>query len=327
MLNLTNLDESTITVYRARVGHPTATAAQISALLGIGPAELAEADRALASLRLLRPAPNEGWVAVSPETASDLLLAEAEQALLEQRAAVAEARANLTALTCEYLDARSLRPSSGGVETVEGEQAVRAALDELSRSCRSTVDAMVPVGGRSDRALLPDIPLGLALLERGVTIRTLFQRSGSGHQATASYARAISTAGAQVKSLTLLPACLLVYDGTTAVLPLEPGPAGAGAVVIRDPAVLQVLMRLFEQHWEQAGDFGVTEQEPAAGPTDLERAVLRLMAAGKKDEVIARQLGISARSISRIVATLMERLQAASRFQAGVRAAALGWLV
>ncbi|MCU7822165.1 helix-turn-helix domain-containing protein [Kitasatospora sp. DSM 101779] len=324
MLDFANLDETTVTVYRTRVAHPAATAAELSELLGLGSAELERADRALTSLRLLSPAPNDGWVAVSPETASDLLLAEAEQELLAQRAAVAGTRATLTALTAEYLDARSRRPGTGGLERVEGEARLRAVLDELGRSCRSSVDAMVPIGG--DRPLLPEIPLGLALLERGVVIRTLFQQVGSGHRATVSYARTISTAGAQVKSMSLLPACLLVYDGKTAVLPLEPGPAGADAVVISDQAVLQVLVTLFERHWEQAGDFGAAEPDPVAGPSDLERAVLRLMAAGKKDEVIARQLGISARSISRIVASLMERLQAAGRFQAGVRAASLGWL-
>ncbi|OKI22700.1 helix-turn-helix transcriptional regulator [Streptomyces sp. CB03911] len=325
MLNLTNLDATSIAVYRTRVAHPAATAPQVSAELDIPLSQVHLADGRLAELRLLRPASADGWAAVSPETASDLLLAEAERALLEQRTAVAAARAGLSALTGEYLDARSRRTGPGGVETVEGEEALRAVVHELSQSCRSTVDAMVPVGA-GDRAPLPEMPLDLAVLARGVTVRTLFQQAGQGHRATASYARAISTAGALVKSVTLLPAHMLVYDGTVAVLPLGPGPSGADAVVIRDPAVLQVLMQLFDQHWERASDFGAVEQHGGEGPSDLERAVLRLMAAGKKDEVIARQIGVSPRSISRIVATLMERLQAASRFQAGVRAAANGWL-
>ncbi|MFE0509861.1 helix-turn-helix transcriptional regulator [Streptomyces sp. NPDC058964] len=61
-------------------------------------------------------------------------------------------------------------------------------------------------------------------------------------------------------------------------------------------------------------------------PTGRERQVLELLAAGHLDESIARQLNISVRTCRRIIATLMDRLEARSRFQAGVIAAARGWM-
>jgi DNA-binding NarL/FixJ family response regulator len=45
-----------------------------------------------------------------------------------------------------------------------------------------------------------------------------------------------------------------------------------------------------------------------------------------KDDVIARQLGISERTVRRRVADLAARLGAASRFQIGAQAARRGWV-
>jgi DNA-binding NarL/FixJ family response regulator len=51
-----------------------------------------------------------------------------------------------------------------------------------------------------------------------------------------------------------------------------------------------------------------------------------MLAAGMKDEKIARSLGISLRTLSRLLSEVMQELGASSRFEAGVRAAKLGWL-
>ncbi|MEU2856305.1 helix-turn-helix transcriptional regulator [Streptomyces syringium] len=119
---------------------------------------------------------------------------------------------------------------------------------------------------------------------------------------------------------------MLIYDSAAAVIPLDPDNTSAGAVVIRDTAVLRLLGHIFSSHWDRAIDFGADDRQEDYKPTDLELAVLRLMAAGKKDEVIAQQIGLSTRSTSRLIAGLMTRLEAANRFQAGVRATAKGWL-
>jgi DNA-binding CsgD family transcriptional regulator len=52
--------------------------------------------------------------------------------------------------------------------------------------------------------------------------------------------------------------------------------------------------------------------------------VLRLLAQGATDEAIARRLGVSDRTVRRIVSGLMERLEARSRFQLAVRASGAG---
>jgi DNA-binding NarL/FixJ family response regulator len=57
---------------------------------------------------------------------------------------------------------------------------------------------------------------------------------------------------------------------------------------------------------------------------ELRSTILELLASGVTDEVAARRIGISSRTFRRHVATIMDELQADSRFQAGVAAARAG---
>lgn len=51
-----------------------------------------------------------------------------------------------------------------------------------------------------------------------------------------------------------------------------------------------------------------------------------MLASGMKDEKIARGLGVSLRTVSRMLSELMQEMGATSRFEAGVRAHRLGWV-
>ena len=67
------------------------------------------------------------------------------------------------------------------------------------------------------------------------------------------------------------------------------------------------------------------------GPADealsaAELLLLTLLGDGLKDEAVARALGVSVRTVRRMVAELMHRLDARSRFQAALLAQRRGWL-
>lgn len=298
----------------------------MAARVGLTPQGVIDAESRLSALGLLRPSPTGGQVAVSPETAADALLAPMEQEILQQRISMAATRARLHALSGDYLEARSLRSAKTSIEIVEGMDNARAVIEDLARTCTESVDVLVPGSGGSEAGVRAARSLDMEALERGVKMRTLFQHSARKNRFQVRHVGALTAAGAEVRSTSVLPSRMQIYDRSWAVLPLDPQEAGAGAAIIRDPTVLSFLQRLFEHYWDRAVDF--TEEEPrnGPGPTGVELDVLLLMAAGKKDEAIAHQLGMSPRSVSRIVARLMERLDAASRFQAGARAALSGWL-
>ncbi len=76
--------------------------------------------------------------------------------------------------------------------------------------------------------------------------------------------------------------------------------------------------------WDRAApvpDLDLGEARP-----DLRRFLLQQLAAGAKDEQIARALGISLRTVRRRVADMLIELGVDNRFQAGVEAVRRGWL-
>jgi DNA-binding NarL/FixJ family response regulator len=83
---------------------------------------------------------------------------------------------------------------------------------------------------------------------------------------------------------------------------------------------------LFEQVWENATPLGVAQPHVRQNLTRQDAALLRLLSQGDTDEVVARKLGVSVRTVRRMASELMAELGARSRFQAGVRASERGWL-
>ncbi len=133
-------------------------------------------------------------------------------------------------------------------------------------------------------------------------------------------------AGEQARLLPEVPMKMKVADHTTAMLPLTPA-GTAGALVIRAPVVIAALREYFEMLWERATPIGAPPPaQPGDRLTRMQQQVLELMAEGLQDDVIARRLGISIRTVRRHVAAIMSRLCVTSRFAAGAAALRRGWI-
>jgi DNA-binding NarL/FixJ family response regulator len=83
---------------------------------------------------------------------------------------------------------------------------------------------------------------------------------------------------------------------------------------------------LFDRLWDTGTPFGETPRRDEHDLTPQERELLMLLGIGCTDDIAARRLGISLRTVRRMSSELMNRLGARSRFEAGVRAAKEGWL-
>jgi DNA-binding NarL/FixJ family response regulator len=103
--------------------------------------------------------------------------------------------------------------------------------------------------------------------------------------------------------------------------------------------LLEALTELFERYWATAPSLsGGPDSEPLPSPgpsaqgdeerepTDEERSLLALFAAGVKDEAIARQFGVSTRTLRRRIQDLYTELGTTNRFGAGVAAARRNWV-
>ncbi|GII03213.1 helix-turn-helix transcriptional regulator [Planobispora takensis] len=130
-------------------------------------------------------------------------------------------------------------------------------------------------------------------------------------------------AGARVRTLTSVPSWFLVAGADTAGMPAQWGGTLAENAynfhLVRASIVVAALRTLFEELWARATPLPWSRSGQSAA------RVLRLAAQGVSDESIARQLGISVRTVRTRFAEAMAELGAQSRFQAGVEAARRGW--
>lgn len=117
---------------------------------------------------------------------------------------------------------------------------------------------------------------------------------------------------------------LLLVDGATAFCHLPS--AGREAVVLRGAGVVELLHAFYSGVWSAAHTFQIFERFGKLYNDTQTRKILNLLARGYKDDVAARQLGVSVRTYRRYVADLLRELDAESRFQGGVRAAQLGFM-
>ncbi|MFJ8589320.1 LuxR family transcriptional regulator [Streptomyces sp. NPDC093595] len=121
------------------------------------------------------------------------------------------------------------------------------------------------------------------------------------------------------------PLQALLVDGSSALVMAESA-GGVRASLIRAPEVLHTLGTLFESIWRNAVPAGERIVFGDRERASLARQILGALRTGVTDEVAARELTVSVRTYRRHVAEIMALLGAQSRFQAGVRAAALGLL-
>ncbi|GAA3712026.1 helix-turn-helix domain-containing protein [Nonomuraea antimicrobica] len=183
-------------------------------------------------------------------------------------------------------------------------------------------------------------PLQTGLLRNGVRYRTLYVPEAFDHAGALDEVGALIRAGEEARILPRLPFKMAIVDRRRAVMPLHMDPPLTRGVLIRGSTMVVALVELFERLWREAlpvrpelwsvdgspPPAAEEEQDPEPG-LDLgveDRRLLALLAAGLKDDAIARQLGTSPRSLRRRLRHLLDELNAETRFQAGAQAGRRG---
>jgi DNA-binding CsgD family transcriptional regulator/sugar-specific transcriptional regulator TrmB len=134
----------------------------------------------------------------------------------------------------------------------------------------------------------------------------------------------LTETGGKVRTLRHVPSWFMTAGPEVAGLPAFWGgnlPDHAyNFYLVRTPIVVGVLRTLFDELWARAVPL------PWGRRGDGMVQVLRLAAQGMCDESIARQLGVSVRTVRARFADAMAELGTQSRFHAGVEATRRGWL-
>lgn len=326
MLEPFGVDPVAEAVYLAMLRRPDADMDDLADHLEIDQEKVRVALDELARLALLRPSWEnpEALRPVTPEFGLEALLTRQQAELLSRQHQIERGRAALAVVVAETAGLRT--SNAADVEELTGIDAIRARLEKLTAETRFEVLAFVPGGAQTEASRTSSRPLDRKLLERGVDMRTVYLDSVRNDTATINYARWLTEQGGQVRTAATLPLRMIVVDRETAVVPLDPRDPRAGAAVLRGSGAVAAMCALFDQIWTGATPLGTVKPRDELGLTDQERTLLQILAQGDTDDTAARKLGISDRTVRRLIAHLMELLGARSRFQAGCRAAEYGWI-
>ncbi|MFJ6695533.1 TrmB family transcriptional regulator [Streptomyces sp. NPDC091272] len=319
-------------VYEALLRERAASTTDLALLLELPVPRIDEALTSLRSSGFTVPAGGGVPRPAAPAAAIRTLI-HRRQAELHIRSAELEQLMMSADRIAGRLTADSPSASDGGIEIVTGPREIGERADSLLASAeREVVILDRPPYAKAD-ADRPDRPPALdieALLARGITVRAVIDREGLGHPGRMRSLTALADRGLRARVTSGVPTKLIGIDRRITLLPpTESADPTASALVVGDALLRNALLPLFETVWDRSiplgggGDGAEPTTDPATGQ---QRELLGLLAAGLKDEAIARRLGVHVHTARRRISRLLASLNAETRFQAGAQAAARGWL-
>ncbi|MFR9774248.1 hypothetical protein [Nocardia sp. SC052] len=208
---------------------------------------------------------------------------------------------------------------------LRGEEALLAHTGELIKSVRK--EFVIVGAGISAWPLSPVCAGLLRVLEtnNGHVVRKLLSPVALADAKYREYLHAVAAGGPQVRiAATPLPHNTIVLDRRIAILADRNLSSNREYTVTTAPALVGGIYALFEAAWESATSIATFLRGEQPFLDAESRAILRALGSGITDENAARKLGMSLRTYRRRVAELLQTLGARSRFQAGLRAGALG---
>lgn len=218
------------------------------------------------------------------------------------------------------------RPGDDRVLVLRGEADLFARAGHLFQAREEFVCAAENLG--TWKATQPYADVAEQVAERiaaGLRMRKLYNAAALADPRDREHLLRITEAGAEVRICAQpLAQEMIIIDRRVAIVAGRYRGGRRDYHVLRAPEVVAGMCSLYQASWAGA----VPLADHLAGPPpqldETALAVLRLAAAGQKDDTAARTLGISVRTYRRRIAELMSVLGAESRFQAGERARALG---
>ncbi|WP_187370190.1 LuxR family transcriptional regulator [Streptomyces boluensis] len=306
-------------VYLALLELAPAPLSSVGETTGIGGPELAAAYGELVDAGLAGAVGRDGDSAAPVPPAAGL------EILARRRAAeLAESRRTVGGAFESFRRLRLAAHTDDLVEVVTGE-AIGPRMRQAWASAREQIRQLdsppyFPIPGATEDAL--------ATIARGVTQRVVYSRESLEHPGQLeAVVEPCVEAGEQARVLPSVPVKLVIIDEAYALvsLSIQESDVHDSMLVVQPCGLLSALVALFEQTWLSALPFHGRTTRPA-GLAPADRRLLRLLAGGAGDDVIARELGISRRTFFRRLQILQARLGAVNRFQLALQAQRAGWL-
>ncbi|MFF2327819.1 MULTISPECIES: TrmB family transcriptional regulator [unclassified Streptomyces] len=307
------MPENAAAVYLFLLDRATATTAEAAAACGL------EAGEAAAQLTWLRDhglvlrakamalSGIDQWSAAEPDHAVRDLIRRRERTLHDVRLVLPE-------LQERFRQVHDDSAAQRAIEHVHGWENVGARYHQILRDTHEEVALLDHAPYASGAA-----PTEESLLGRGVRFRVLSDPTDLPRELADEFA---ALKGLEARLHPDIPFRGVIADRRIALVTMDREPQNVSAIVVRPSPLLDGLLLLFDACWSRAVPLGTD-----ATTLDVQtRQVLMLLAAGLKDESVARQLNTTTRTVRRRVQDVLTALHAKSRFHAGVEASRRGWV-
>lgn len=308
-------------IYLAALAHPVLRRDDLLTT-GFNEADISESIPVLEARGMIRRLDASSWRVLPPDIALPAFATR-----LEDRARAV--RSTVAAMTQVF---EQHTETSRGLESFEGIRIMTTLADVR--------EAIVRVLGTAQTQVMTayaDSPVSRELLAatRDIHERVLVNSSGNPIDVQANYSSVLlndpgfpelmqwrADAGEEQRVTPGLRMTCMVNDTGMSLVHLKDENGAPHGLMIADRALSFAIREVCRWAWHIGVDW-----HPEAAATDRTdgeaqaRNILRMMAAGASDAAIARHLKISQRTVERRVRAIMDRLNATTRFQAGVLAA------
>lgn len=196
------------------------------------------------------------------------------------------------------------------VITLRGGENVAAALNSSAARCRESVVVAGPLS-----------PPVIAVLPNHVRPRVLFPHLSRYDAEVKNHAERVIAMGGQVRTAATAIPSLVVFDRTDAFL-IESGDSDhlVEAHRVNHAPIVAFIAHVAESIWAKGEPFqeaGGSNRLSENLTGEMKDLIVQLLAAGYKDEVVAKRLDIAVRTCRKYIAEIFDDLGARSRFQAG----------
>lgn len=313
-LDILGLSEEHSRTYATLTLFVSATAGEVATRLDAPVARVHEALEALVARHLAVRRGGTRYAAVRPAVALGALSRQVRNDLGIAEAALSE-------LDDAYLAMHRAATPDVVLDVVNGPLEVSARLQQVQLQARSEVLSLVKapvavVGSTENDA--EDVAVA-----RGVEYRVVLERAMLEEEPRlVDEIHRVRAAGERVRVAARVPTKLFIVDREVALVPLGvAGEPATSAVLLGAGGLLDALVALFEGVWESAREMDVGFDEPDS----MDVRMLTMLLAGLTDDAVARDLGVSTRTLQRRVRALLDLAGVETRLQLGYVMARRGW--
>ena len=320
LLHVAGIEPLEERLYRALLTTSPQSMSDLAAAVGVPAGLLRGPIERLRSIGFVTPLTDDSelYVPVPPDLALHLVVSREELKIRRRLEDLSRLRGSAARLSRELVG-NVPESRDDVVNLVEGAPLVRQKMADVALLARTQVRRLEPV------------PLHDEDLETQADVvqRAIYERSALDDHDQLQRIQLRQLRGESVRLLPRPPMRVVVADDDLAFVLLEDSEDRVRGVLLHPSPLLSGLLSLFDLLWERAIPL---DAGAATGPeagwriSEDDAALLRLLAAGLKDQAIARHLGIGLRTVVRRIGNLSRALDAETRFQAGLQAARRGLL-